>query len=60
MVAAAVYLENGSTLQDICPAMAACLTFDADYNQTIVEYNPLWLELRQKQEPVQGGMQLTV
>ena len=43
-----------------CPAMAACLTFDADCNQTIVEYNPLWLELRQKQEPVQGGVQLTV
>ena len=39
-----------------CPAMAACLIFDADCRQTIVECNPLWLELRQKQEAVQGGM----
>ena len=43
-----------------CPAVAARLTFDADRSQTEVEYNPLWLELRQKQEPVQGGMHLTV
>nr|WP_325254236.1 hypothetical protein [uncultured Oscillibacter sp.] len=43
-----------------CPAVAARLTFDADRGQSSVEYNPLWLELRQKQEPVQGGMQLTV
>lgn len=43
-----------------CPAMAARLTFDVDCGRTVVEYNPLWLELRQKQEPVQGGMQLTV
>ena len=43
-----------------CPAVAARLTFDADCGQTVVEYNPLWLELRQKQEPKQSGMQLTV
>ena len=43
-----------------CPAVAARLTFDAGRSQTMVEYNPLWLELRQKQEPEQGGMQLTV
>lgn len=43
-----------------CPAMAACLTFDADCNQVIVECNPLWLELRQKQGPAQIGMHLTV
>ena len=43
-----------------CPAVAARLTFDADHSQTEVEYNPLWLELRQKQEPEQSGMQLTV
>lgn len=43
-----------------CPAAAARLTFDADRSQTMVEYNPLWLELRQKQEPEQSGMQLTV
>lgn len=42
-----------------CPAVAARLTFDADRGQASVEYNPLWLELRQKQEPAQGGMQLT-
>ena len=43
-----------------CPAVAARLTFDADCGQTVVEYNPLWLELRQEQRPAQGGMQLTV
>ena len=43
-----------------CPAVAARLTFDADRGQTVVEYNPLWLELHQKQEPAQNGMQLTV
>lgn len=43
-----------------CPAAAARLTFDADRSQTAVEYNPLWLELRQKQGPAQSGMQLTV
>lgn len=43
-----------------CPAVAAHLTFDAGRGQAEVEYNPLWLELRQKQEPEQGGMQLTV
>lgn len=43
-----------------CPAVAAHLTFDVDRGQAEVEYNPLWLELRQKQEPEQGGMQLTV
>lgn len=43
-----------------CPAVAARLTFDADRSRVEVEYNPLWLELRQKQEPEQSGMQLTV
>ncbi|EOS57419.1 hypothetical protein [Anaerotruncus sp. G3(2012)] len=43
-----------------CPAVAAHLAFDADRGQTVVEYNPLWLELRQEQGPAQGGMQLTV
>lgn len=43
-----------------CPAVAAHMTFDVDRGQAEVEYNPLWLELRQKQEPEQGGMQLTV
>ena len=38
----------------------APLSDDADHSQMEVEYNPLWLELRQKQEPVQGGMHLTV
>ena len=43
-----------------CPAVAAHLTFDADRSQTMVEYNPLWLELHQQQNPEQGEMQLTV
>ena len=43
-----------------CPAVAARLTFDADRSQTMVEYNPLWLELHQQQNPEQGEMQLTV
>ena len=43
-----------------CPAVAARLTFDADRGQTVVEYNPLWLELHQEQEPAQNEMQLTV
>lgn len=43
-----------------CPAVAARLTFDADRSQTMVEYNPLWLELHQQQKPEQGEMQLTV
>lgn len=42
-----------------CPAVAACLTFDADRSLTAIEYNPMWLELRQ-QKPGQGGMELTV
>lgn len=43
-----------------CPAVAAHMTFDVGRGQAEVEYNPLWLELRQKQEPERGGMQLTV
>lgn len=43
-----------------CPAVAARLTFDAGRSQTMVEYNPLWLELHQQQKPGQGEMQLTV
>lgn len=43
-----------------CPAVAARLTFDADRSQTMVEYNPLWLELHQQQKPEQSEMQLTV
>lgn len=43
-----------------CAAVAARLTFDADRGRTAVEYNPLWLELRQQQEPAQAGMALTV
>ena len=43
-----------------CAAAAARLTFDADRSQTAVEYNPLWLELRQQQESAQAGMELTV
>jgi len=43
-----------------CPAVAARLTFDAGRSQTMVEYNPLWLELHQQQKPEQCEMQLTV
>lgn len=43
-----------------CPAVAAHLTFDADRSQTMVEYNPLWLELYQQQKLEQSEMQLTV
>lgn len=39
-----------------CAAAAARLTFDADRSQTAVEYNPLWLELRQQQEQVRSRM----
>lgn len=45
---------------DHFPALAARLTFDVDQNQVSVEYNPLWLELRQQQEPAQGGMEQTM
>lgn len=38
------------------PALAARITFDMDRNQTTVEYNPLWLGLRQQQESARGGM----
>lgn len=38
----------------------APLSDGAVHSQMEVEYNPLWLELRQKQEPVQDGIQLTV
>lgn len=37
-----------------CAAVSARLTFDADHGQAAVEYNPLWLELRQQQEQVQS------
>lgn len=40
------------------PALAARVTFDADRSQTAVEYNPLWLELRQQQEPARSPMEL--
>ncbi|NBI65990.1 hypothetical protein D1646_04020 [Pseudoflavonifractor sp. 60] len=42
------------------PAVAARLTFDADRSQVSVEYNPLWLELSQRQEPAQGGIAQTM
>lgn len=40
------------------PVLAARLTFDVDRSQTAVEYNPLWLELRQQQEPAQSPIEL--
>ena len=40
------------------PILAARLTFDAGRSHTAVEYNPLWLELRQQQKHVQNGMGL--
>lgn len=46
-----------STAFSRCPVVAARITFDTDCSQTAVEYNPLWLELNQKQEPAQGGME---
>ena len=49
-----------SSVFHCCSAVTALLTFDADCGQTAVEYNSLWLELRQKLEPAQSGMQLTV
>lgn len=45
---------------DRCPALAARLAFDVDRGSAEVEYNPLWLELRQQQEPIHGGMGLTM
>ena len=39
-------------------ALAAFLTFDADRDLVEVEYNPLWLDLRQRQEPGQSKMEL--
>ncbi len=47
-----------STAFGQCAAVAARLTLDADRGQTAVEYNPLWLELRQQQESAQAGMEL--
>lgn len=38
----------------------APLSDGAVHSQMEVEYNPLWLELRKKQEPAQGGMHLAV
>lgn len=43
-----------------CAAVAAQISIDADRGQTVVEYNPLWLELRQQQESTQAGMELTM
>lgn len=34
-----------------CPAIAAHVTFDADQGRVTVEHNPLWLKLREAQEP---------
>lgn len=34
-----------------CPAIAAHVTFDADQGRVTVEHNPLWLKLREEQEP---------
>lgn len=45
---------------DRCAITAARLTFDADREQVSVEYNPLWLELRQQLEPAQAGIGLTM
>ena len=42
------------------PAVAARLTFDADQNRVEVEYNPLWLGLRQHQKSAQGEMTQTM
>ena len=49
-----------SAVFQCCPAVAARLTFDADCGQTAVEYNPLWLELRQQQEAAQCEMAQTL
>jgi len=43
-----------------CPAVAAQIMFDADWDKITVEHNPLWLELRQGQDPAQGGMEQTM
>lgn len=43
---------------DHYPALAAFLTFDADRDLVEVEYNPLWLDLRQRQEPAQSKLEL--
>jgi len=42
------------------PALAARITFDADQNRVEVEYNPLWLGLRQHQKSAQGEMTQTM
>lgn len=34
-----------------CPAVAAHITFDVDQGKVTVEHNPLWLKLRETQEP---------
>lgn len=34
-----------------CPAIAAHVTFDADRGHVTVEHNPLWLKLKEEQEP---------
>ncbi len=47
-------------ISDCCPAVAAQIMFDADWDNIIVEHNPLWRELRQQQEPAQGGMEQTM
>lgn len=55
--------EMTEALNDIfacCPAVAAWITFNVDHDQVSVNYNPQWLELRQQQEPAQGGMEMTV
>lgn len=53
--------EMTDALNDIfacCPAVAAWVTFDVDQDNVSVNYNPQWLELQQRQEPVQSGMEL--
>lgn len=52
--------EMTEALNDIfacCPAVAAWISFDVDQGRVSVNHNPLWLELWQRQEHAQGGME---
>jgi len=55
--------EMTEALNDIfvcCPAVAAWITFNVDEDRVSVNHNSRWLELRQRQEPAQDGMEMIV
>lgn len=57
---AAVYLENGSTSQDVAEMADAGSLVCFHRPESAEKSGPLCLELRQKQKLTQSGMKLTV